>query len=132
MFITMFSTFWKEIRYRQLTLSTIGVLMMGIIGYHFLEGWRWLDCVNYAVSTMVTTGNTELYPKSDWGKVFNIFYMILSVVLILFFINTLQQHFHEIRLSGKEKRKRHQKIIEKQITTQLSEPEDIESYSPEI
>ncbi|KIA88863.1 potassium channel family protein [Kaistella jeonii] len=123
MLIPTLSTFWREKRYRQLTVSTIGVLVLGIIGYHFLEGWSWLDCINYAVSIMVTTGNAEVYPKSDWGKIFNVFYMVLSVFLILFFINTLQQHFHESRQSGKIKRKRHQKIIEKKITTQLSDDE---------
>ena len=123
MLISELSTFWREKRYRLLTVTTIGVLVLGIIGYRFLEGWSWLDCINYAVSIMVTTGNAEVYPKSDWGKIFNVFYMVLSVFLILFFINTLQQHFHESRRSGIVKRKRHQKIIEKKMTTQLSDDE---------
>ncbi|WP_027377537.1 potassium channel family protein [Kaistella palustris] len=118
MLYSAFRAFFREQRYRNLTLTTVGVLLVGILGYRFLEGWRWIDCVNYAVSTMVTTGNTEIYPKSDWGKVFNIFYMFLSVILILIFVNTLHQHFHDLRLRREIKHKRHHEIVERQMKSQ--------------
>ena len=121
MLIPAIRTFLREKRYRYLTYATLGVLILGIVGFRFLEGWRWLDCVNYAVSIMVTTGNSEIYPKSDWGKVFNIFYMFLSVFLILFFIATLQQHFHELKQSKEVKQKRHQKIVGKKLDDQNSD-----------
>ena len=111
-------TFLREKRYRQLTFTTVGVLVLGIVSYRYLEGWSWLDCINYAASIMVTSGNAEVYPKSDWGKIFNIFYMFLSVILILFFVNTLHQHFYESRQSRRVKFKRHQKIVKKKIDTQ--------------
>lgn len=115
-----FKTFFRDKRYRQLTLITIGVLIIGILGFRYLEGWSWLDCVNYAASIMVTSGNSEVYPQSDWGKIFNVFYMFLSVILILFLISTLQQHFHEIRQSTKVKSKRHRKIITKKMEDQAA------------
>ena len=121
MILPALQTFLREKRYRQLTITTLGVLILGILGYRLLEGWSWLECVNYAASIMVTSGNSEVYPQSDWGKVFNVFYMFLSVILILFFVNTLQQHFHESRQSNKEKYKRHQRIIKKKIQTQMRE-----------
>ena len=114
-------TFLRDRRYRQLTITTLGVLILGIIGYRILEGWSWLDCINYAVSIMVTSGNSEVYPHSNWGKIFNVFYMFLSVILILFFVSTLQQHFHDRRQSSRTKFKRHQKIVEKKIDTQAHE-----------
>ena len=120
MFTPVLKTFLREKRYRDLTLTTLGVLVLGVIGFRFLEGWTWLDCINYAASIMVTSGNAEVYPKSDWGKVFNVFYMFLSVFLILFFINTLSQHFHESRQIKKVKHERHRKIIERKIETQIN------------
>lgn len=118
MILPILQTFFREKRYRYLTIATLSVLATGIIGFRFLEDWRWLDCINYAVSVMVTSGNAEVYPKTDAGKVFNIFYMLLSVILILLFVNTLYQHFHNLRLSKEVKDKRHQKIVEKQIDVQ--------------
>lgn len=118
MIIPALGTFIREKRYRYLTGTTLGVLLLGIVGYRYLEEWSWIDCVNYAVSIMVTTGNAEVYPQTYWGKIFNVFYMLLSVILILFFINTLHQHFHESRLIKEVKHKRHQKIIEKQMKIQ--------------
>ena len=115
-----FKTFLKDKRYRQLTFTTVGVLILGIMGFRFLEGWTWLDCINYAASIMVTSGNSEVYPQSDWGKIFNVFYMFLSVILILFFISTLQQHFHDSRQSTKVKYKRHKKIITKKMEDQAA------------
>ncbi len=120
MLVPELRAFLREKRYRYLSITTLAVLIIGILGYRLLEGWSWLDCINYAVSIMVTTGNAEVYPHSEWGKVFNVFYMILSVLLILFFVNTLQQHFHESRQSGILRRKRHRKIIDKKMDNQTS------------
>jgi len=119
MFVPALRTFFREKRYRYITLTTLAVLVVGVIGYRLLEGWSWLDSIHYAVSIMVTTGNAEIYPISYWGKVFNVFYMILSVVLILFFISTLQQHFHESRQARKSKHLRHRKIIDRKIKNQV-------------
>lgn len=119
MFLPELHTFFREKRYRNLTLTTLAVLVVGIIGYRLMEGWSWLDSIHYAVSIMVTTGNAEIYPITYWGKVFNVFYMILSVFLILFFISTLQQHFRESRHTHKSKQQRHRKIIDKKIKNQV-------------
>ena len=113
-----FKTFLRDKRYRQLTFTTVAVLFLGILGFLYLEGWSWLDCINYAASIMVTSGNSEVYPRSDWGKIFNVFYMFLSVILILFLINTLQQHFHESRQTTKKRHQRHKKMITKKIEDQ--------------
>ena len=118
MLISAVTAFFREKRYRYLTFATLVVLILGVIGYRFLEHWSWLDSIHYAVSIMVTTGTAEIYPKSYWGKVFNIFYMILSVILILLLVNTLHQHFHDSRQSRHSKKRRHRKIIDKKMKSQ--------------
>ena len=123
-FFPTFLGFFREKRYRILTLITFSVLIIGILGFRFLEGWEWLDCINYAVSIMVTTGNAEVYPQSDWGKIFNVFYMFLSVILILFLVNTLYQHFHSAGITRVLKDERHKKIVEKQIEIQENEKQE--------
>lgn len=118
MLMSLIYTFFRERRYRYLTLTTVLVLMVGATGYRLLEQWSWLDSIQYAVSIMVTTGSSELYPKTHWGKVFNIFYMILSVILILLFVNMLHQHFHDSRQTRQTKQLRHRKIIDRKMKRQ--------------
>ena len=118
MLMSLIYTFFREKRYRYLTLTTVLVLMVGATGYRLLEQWSWLDSIQYAVSIMVTTGSSELYPKTHWGKVFNIFYMILSVILILLFVNMLHQHFHDSRQTRQTKQLRHRKIIDRKMKRQ--------------
>lgn len=114
------TSFFRKKYYRKLTLSSVSVLCIGIIGFHFIEGWPWLDSVDYAISTMVTTGNSGLFPKTDLGKYFNIFYMLSSVVLILLFISTIQQHFLDIEQNKKlqriRRRKKAKQLAEKALT----------------
>ena len=115
MIVATIRTFINKRSYRYLIYTTSSVLVIGVLGFRYLEHWRWIDCVNYAVSTMVTTGNAGVIPKTDVGKFFNICYMFVSVVLILFFVSTIQQHFQEVRQSKDVKHQRHQKIAEKHV-----------------
>ena len=120
MIVATIRTFISKKSYRYLIYTTLSVLLIGVLGFKYLEHWRWIDCVNYAVSTMVTTGNAGVMPKTDLGKIFNIFYMLISVVLILFFVSTIQQHFQELRQSKEVKHERHQKIAEKHLEESLN------------
>lgn len=118
------TSFFRKRYYRVLTISSISVLCLGIVGFHFIEGWSWLDSIDYAISTMVTTGNSGLFPKTILGKYFNIFYMLSSVVLILLFISTVQQHFLDI-----EQNKKLQRIRRRKKAKQLAEKALLEETS---
>ena len=115
MIVSTAKTFLNKKRYRYLMYTTLTVLLIGVVGFRFLEHWRWIDCLNYAVSTMVTTGNAGVLPQSDWGKIFNVFYMFTSVILILFFVNTMNQHFQELRQTKEVKHKRHKDMVQKHV-----------------
>lgn len=120
MIVATFRSFLNKKHYRYLIYTTSIVLLIGVLGFRFLEKWRWIDCVNYAVSTMVTTGNAGVQPVTDFGKIFNIFYMIISVVLILFFVNTIQKHFQDQRQSFQVKHLRHKKLAQKHVDDSLN------------
>ncbi|WP_312820607.1 potassium channel family protein [Kaistella carnis] len=109
-------SFFSKKRYRYLIYATTSVLFIGVLGFRLIEHWRWIDCLNYAVSTMVTTGNAGVIPKTDVGKMFNVFYMFTSVILILFFVNTISRYFHEMRKTQEIKYQRHKDMVEKHIS----------------
>lgn len=112
-------SFMNKKNYRNLLFTTLAVLLLGIFGFKYLEGWSWIDCINYSVSTMVTTGNAGVIPKTEAGKIFNIFYMFTSVVLILLFVNTITQHFKEVRKTKFFKHERHQKIAKDHVNQSI-------------
>lgn len=120
MIIATARTFISKKSYRYLLYTTLSILLIGVFGFRYIEHWRWIDCVNYAVSTMVTTGNAGITPKSDLGKIFNIFYMFTSVVLILLFVNTITQHIRDLKQSHIVKHERHQKMVKSHVEESLN------------
>jgi voltage-gated potassium channel len=79
--------------YRDLLITTAFVLLVGTVAYHFIEGWSWIDSIYFSVTTLSTVGYGDFTPKTDLGKIFTIFYIIIGIGIILTFINTIYQHY---------------------------------------
>ncbi|MFV0564605.1 MAG: potassium channel family protein [Flavobacteriaceae bacterium] len=58
------------------------ILLAGVLGYRFISDYTWLDAVYMTVITITTVGFGEVVPLDDQSKVFTIF-LILSSVLIM-------------------------------------------------
>lgn len=94
-------SFLSDREYRNLLITTIAILMIGTVAYHFLENWSWLDAFYFSFITLTTIGFGDFAPKTDEGKVFTIIYITIGVGIILAFINTLYLHYN-----GQEKKNR--------------------------
>ena len=51
--------------------------------YHLVEGWRWVDAIYFSVMTIATVGYGDLVPRTDWGKIFTIVYVIVGLGLFV-------------------------------------------------
>jgi len=100
-FYTLVS-FLRDKEYRDLLFTTVIVLCVGTVIYHFLEGWSWIDSLYFSVITLSTIGYGDFSPATDPGKVFTIIYIIVGVGIILSFINTLQHHYSETRKGNRK------------------------------
>lgn len=55
------------------------VVVIGILGYTFIEKWTFLDSVYMVVITLFTVGFEEVHPLSSAGKIFTIFFIVGGV-----------------------------------------------------
>lgn len=67
---------------------TLEVLLLvgGMVVYHFVEGWSWLDAAYFCVVTAATVGYGDIHPVTPYGRLFTILYIILGVALLGIFI----------------------------------------------
>jgi voltage-gated potassium channel len=97
-------------------LRTIGamlllVMVVGTIGYHFIEGWPWFDGFYMVVTTLTTIGYQEVHPLSHAGRVFNVFVILAGVSLVFLGIGSLTQALLEFELQSFFGRRRMEREI---------------------
>ncbi|MFT4876470.1 MAG: voltage-gated potassium channel [Bacteroidia bacterium] len=90
-------SFLRDKEYRELLVTTFFVILVGSTVYHYLENWSWVDAIYFSVVTLTTVGFGDFAPKTDGGKIFTIFYIIIGIGIILSFINTLYEHYRDMR-----------------------------------
>ena len=103
-FRTIYS-FFKDPEYRNLLYTTTFILLMGMMAYHHLEGWDYVDALYFSIITLTTIGYGDFSPQTTGGKLFTIFYIIVGVGMILTFINTVYHHFEKEQLAKREEGK---------------------------
>jgi voltage-gated potassium channel len=64
---------------------------IGAIGFHLIEGFSPLDSIYLATETVTTVGYGDLSPKTVYGRVFAIFFMLVGGGTVLYALTTLVQ-----------------------------------------
>jgi voltage-gated potassium channel len=99
---------------RNLKLITGGIvviLIAGMVGFHFIEGWPWFDGFYMTLTTLTTIGYTETHPLSHAGRVFNSFLILFGVGAVFLAIGSLTQALLEFELQSVFGRKRMEREI---------------------
>jgi voltage-gated potassium channel len=60
------------------------IIIVGVLGYHFIEGWPILDCFYMTVITIFTVGFKEVRALSPQGQFFTIFIILSGVGTAIF------------------------------------------------
>ena len=63
------------------------LIVGGMVGYHWIEGFSYLDSLYVTVTTLTTVGYGDFVPHTPAGKVFTVF-LILGGVFTLFYAAT--------------------------------------------
>ncbi len=75
---------------RPLLLWVSFVLLVGVIVYHWLEGWSVLDSLYFCVITLATIGYGDLTPTTPLAKAFTIFYVINGIGILVGFFDRIR------------------------------------------
>ncbi|MFN0049431.1 MAG: potassium channel family protein, partial [Cytophagales bacterium] len=72
-------SFLQDPDYRNLLFTTIVILGIGTVFYHFAENWSWIDALYFCVVTLTTIGYGDFSPRTELGKIFTIGYILLGI-----------------------------------------------------
>ncbi len=61
-----------------------GVVATGVIGYHVLEGYTWLEALYMTVLTLSTVGFREVRPLGPTGQIFTILLIIAGLGVVFY------------------------------------------------
>lgn len=86
--------------------------LMGTLGYVFIADYPWLDAIYMAIMTMTTVGYGEIRPLGQAGRIFNTFYLVVSVSAMLMVIGVMTQAILEAQLRDVLGRRRVKKMLE--------------------
>ncbi|MCG6190630.1 potassium channel family protein [Maribellus maritimus] len=90
--LKLFFDFLRDKTYRPLVISTFSILLSGMLVYHFVEGWRWIDALYFSVVTLATVGYGDFSPATDFGKIFTIFYLLTGIGILFGFADAFYRH----------------------------------------
>ncbi|MDI6799228.1 MAG: potassium channel protein [Actinomycetota bacterium] len=76
------------------------ILLTGVIGFSYIEGWPILDSFYMTLITITTVGFDEVRPLSASGKLFTIFLIIAGVGTVLYAFSLIVEFFIEGHLGG--------------------------------
>ncbi len=83
-------------------ISTLLILLLviGVTGYEFLEGWNFLDALYMTAISLTTVGFKEVRPLSDAGRIFTIFLVTTGVGLFFYAVSSMAEGIVEGHLKG--------------------------------
>ncbi len=70
----------------------VAILVVGIFGYKFISNYSWLDAVYMTVITMTTVGFGEVIPLDYNSKIFTIFLILSSVVIMGYALSIITEY----------------------------------------
>ena len=89
------------------------MIVLGTIGFRFLEGFSWLDSFYATVQTVTTVGYGDLAPVTREGRFFAILLMIIGAGSVLYALTVLARAVVQSELIDAYSRRRRSKEMEK-------------------
>ncbi len=79
-------------------LMLIGIILLGTVGYMFIEKWNFLDSLYMTIITITTVGFEEVKPVSEHGRIFTIFLIFMGMGIIAYTLGLVAQAMIEFQI----------------------------------
>jgi voltage-gated potassium channel len=89
------------------------IFIIGTVGFHFIEGWSFVDSFYFTITTLSTVGYGDFTPETTAGKFFAVFIIIFGVGMMFYSLVLMAETFIEARLRNLLGRGKLEKAIEK-------------------
>jgi voltage-gated potassium channel len=73
----------------QLSASLLAILVLGSLGYVWIEGWDFFDSLYMTVTTLTTVGYGEVHPLSPLGKSYTMVLILAGMGVLIYIITSL-------------------------------------------
>lgn len=88
------------------------VFISGVVGFHFLYDYSWVDALYMTIITVSTVGYGEVQPMGTYGKIFTSVFIISGLFIFGFGISTITEHILNKNNIGNLKRNKMKKRID--------------------
>ena len=96
--------FYVDHKFRVIASAAVFILLLGMVVFHYVEGWSYLDALYYSLITLTTVGYGDFTPQTGLGKVLSMVYIIFGIGIILAFIDAVMNRAKK-RLAKREERR---------------------------
>ncbi len=93
-------------------LLIVAIIMIGILGFVFIEKWSFFEALWQTVITLSTVGFGELRPMSESGRLFTVFLILMGLTVFGYSLTTLTR----IIIEGEIKNIFRNRKMEKEIS----------------
>jgi voltage-gated potassium channel len=97
----------------KIIVLVLSVLLIGTFGYMFISDYSFVDALYMTVITVTTVGFSEVKPFTPEDKIFTIFLILTSVVIVGYAVSTFSEYLVSGKLFDYFKHKRVEKEIAK-------------------
>ena len=104
-------TFFRTKIYTAIFLLLV-ILFVGVIGYMFLSNYSFIDALYMTVITMTTVGFGEVVPLDEKARVFTIFLILASIVIVGYALSVITEYILSKNNIEELKHKKMQKQID--------------------
>ncbi|OUS03159.1 potassium channel protein [Flavobacteriales bacterium 33_180_T64] len=86
------------------------ILIIGVLGFKVMSDYSWIDAIYMTVITITTVGFGEVQPLDDNAKIFTVFLILTSVVILGYAITVITEYilsknnFEELKQRKMQKR----------------------------
>lgn len=85
---------FRDRRTRPFFIYVLIIILIGVVIYHYLEGWSWVDSLYFVVITLTTIGYGDFTPTTDLTKLITVFYGLNGVTVLLMMFDVIRRFRH--------------------------------------